>query len=397
MSLPETGTTMLGTALRSFDIHDELSELYLHRFLFRSGKGMIAIFLPLFLYQTGFSLVQVLLFYAVDLGMALLVSIPNATLASRIGYRKLSLLSAPLVLAFYWLLRGIVPGSGLFYPLAVLGGLAFNMYWMGMNAELSSDSHGSSRGRETGIFISLNNLSSIIPPLIGGSVIAVLGFPALFTVATATMLISFLPFLFSHDHHAGMEMDIGDIFNRDHLAEYLLFVNNGILHLGKLVFWPLFLAVVIESSLTIGGAGSLRALGSALFSVYMGSKVDAGDQYRYMLYGGLLFAGTWLVMAMVATPVQAFIISFLNGLLYLSLKIPVMSGVIDAAEREDVLEYLAFREIGLASGRVAALLAAVLVFGLVSQAVWFGIIFGILTVAALAVIRLGIRFSRRSQ
>jgi len=387
---------VLRNPFHSFDIRDELSELYLHRFLFRTAKGMISIFLPLFLYDAGFSVFAILVFYAIDLGMALVTSIPNAVIANRIGYRKLSVLSAPLILLFYWSLRSIGPVEGSLYLLAVLGGLAFNMYWMGMNAELSSDSHGSSRGRDTGVFLALNNISSIIPPLIGGSVIAMFGFEALFAVATALIFVSFLPFLFSQDHHAGMDVDIGDIFNRDHLEEYTLFICMGMLNLGKLLIWPLALALIIKESVTIGWAGSLRALGAAVFSIYLGSRVDDSSQDRYMLYGGVLFAATWIVMAMVTTPVQAVLISFLNGLLYLSLNVPVMSGVLEMAEREDVLEYLAFREVGLASGRVLFLLVAMVLLGVLPQARWLTVLFLLLTGATLAAVRLGIGFSDRS-
>lgn len=387
---------MFRNPLASFDIHDGLSELYLHRFIFRTAKGMISIFLPLFLYDAGFSILAILLFYTIDLGMALVVSIPNAFVANRIGYRKLSMAAAPLILLYYWVLRSIGPGGGLLYPLAVLAGVAFNMYWIGMNAELSSDSHQGSRGRDTGVFLALNNLSSIVPPLIGGSVIALFGFNTLFIAATALIFLSFMPFLFSRDHHDGMDVDIGDIFNRDHLEEYVLFVFMGVLHLGKLLVWPLALALIISESVTIGWAGSLRALGAAVFSVYLGSKVDESSEKAYMLYGGALFAVTWLVMGTITGPVQALAISFLNGLLYLSLNVPVMSSVVEAADREDILEYFAFREIGLASGRVLFLLVAMALFGVLGQSDWLVVLFSMLFGASLGAVRLGIWFSDRS-
>lgn len=64
-------------------------------------------------------------------------------------------------------------------------------------------------------------------------------------------------------------------------------------------------------------------------------------------------------MSQVTTPLAAFAVSGLNGLSYTAASIPIYSKAMDHSEKEDVIEYFAFREISLATGRITTLLLIV--------------------------------------
>lgn len=337
------------------DLQKEIQEVYLHSFLFKLAINLVAVFLPLYILSQGYSIAQVMVFFTVYYLAYIVFSVPNAEVSSKLGYKHTSLLASPLVLLFYLLLRY---SDSLGIPLvwiAAVGGYGFNLYWMGMNPEVAASSHAEERSKETGYFFSMPTLAAAISPFLGGLIVAAMDFDVLFTLASALVGMSFLPFLLSSEHREGMETDYRDIFNMAHLADFGTYTVKGVASIGKKVLWPLYLAVIIQQATTIGGAGSLLAIGGAAASILSG-KYTRPSNRKYMIgFGTLIAAASYILMAFVTNTFTALAVSALNGLSYTVASVPIYSKALDHAEKEDHLEYFAMREIALAIGRIATL------------------------------------------
>jgi len=74
------------------------------------------------------------------------------------------------------------------------------------------------------------------------------------------------------------------------------------------------------------------------------------------------FAVTWILMSMITTPLIGFFVSFLNEMMMRTTEIPIFSGIIGIAENDDRLEYFAFREMAIATGRTFILLFMTFMF-----------------------------------
>ncbi|MFB6216074.1 MAG: MFS transporter, partial [Candidatus Aenigmatarchaeota archaeon] len=332
-------------------------------FLFKLAVGLVAIFLPLYILGLGYSPYQVFIFFLVYYSVFVLLSFPNGAIASRIGYKHMSILSSPFILAFYLILRMNPSITGL-YVTAVLGGLGFNIYWAGMNPEIAESTHSQNRERETGYFFSMPTLATMISPVLGGLVLAVYSFHTLFLFAAVFIGTSFVPFIFSKEHHEGMDLDPLSFFRRDHINDFLTYLGKGVNSIGKKVLWPLYLAVVIQSSVSIGGAGSLLALGSAAASIFLGRITDKDNRNSVLLSGAVVTGLTYLLMIQVTSAEPALIVSFLNGLGRTAMSLPIYSRAMDKAEKEDLVEYFAFRETALSMGRVITIFILVGIFTL---------------------------------
>lgn len=344
----------------SLNLEKEINEIYIHRFLFTLAITSISLFIPLYLYELDYSLLQISLFYLVYLGVAAVTAVPFGYLTAKLGYKKTAILSSPLLITFYIALRELTEITPTVYGIALLGGIGMNMYWMAMNAEMTSTSDDEKRGTETGIFFSMPELAAVISPFLGGAIIALQGFNMLYTYAAFTVLASYFPFIYSKERHSGMETSIAQIYNRKHLTDFATFFFQGTIHLGRMMIWPLYLAIIITGAMDIGAIGSLMALGSAIMSITSGKLVDKIETNKIVMIGGLIFSITWLVMSQVTTTQQALIIAFLNGLLSFTINLPVFTKVMENAEKEDILQYLALREIGLATGRVTLILLLII-------------------------------------
>ncbi|MFB6174611.1 MAG: MFS transporter [Candidatus Nanohalobium sp.] len=343
------------------DLKVEMQEVYLHSFLFKLAINLVAIFLPLYILEMGYSTSTVFIFFAIYYGIYLFFSFPGAWIATKLGYKHTSLLTSPFILAFYLLLRSN-PGTPGLYLTALVGGLSFNLYWMGMNPEIAESSHDKDREKETGFFFSMPTLASLLSPVVGGLILADYSFDLLFMIATILIGLSFTPFLFSREHREGMDVNPRTFFSMEYFNDFMTYTFKGAQSMVKKVLWPLYLAMIIGGSVKIGSAGSLLALGSAIASIGLGQYTDDSNRNQVILSGVAVTSATFLLMSFVTAPVTAAIVSFINGLGRTAISLPVYSRAMDRAEDKDYVEYFAFREIGLSTGRTATLLAFLLIF-----------------------------------
>ncbi|MFB6147925.1 MAG: MFS transporter [Candidatus Nanohaloarchaea archaeon] len=344
------------------NLQEEVNEIYLHRFLLTLALGTVTIFLPLYLYDLGMAVQSIFLFYTVYYATFVVTSLPAAFLASRIGYKRTSLASSPFILGFYLVLRSFETAGVWLYPTAALGGLGFIVYWIGMNSEMARNSHDDTREEETGYFFSMPLLATVIAPIFGGLLLSLYGFKLLFLVALGLIAVSYTPFLFSEEHYEGMGVELRKVFGTRNAADFLTYYFVGVISITKKVVWPLYLALIVKGALNIGGAGSIRAFGGAVVSILIGRISTRANRGRILLYGGAAASLTYLAMSAVATPVQAFAVSLVNGMLMITVRIPIYTEAMENAEAADILEYFSFREIGLCSGRITVLLTGFYLF-----------------------------------
>lgn len=370
------------------DLGVEIQEVYLHSFLFKLAINLVAIFLPLYILEMGYSTSTVFIFFAIYYGVYLFFSFPGAWIATKLGYKHTSLLASPFILAFYLLLRSN-PGTPGLYLTALLGGLSFNLYWMGMNPEIAESSHDEEREKETGFFFSMPTLASMLSPVIGGLILASYSFDLLFMIATILIGLSFTPFLFSREHREGMDVSPRNFFSMEYFNDFMTYTFKGAQSMVKKVLWPLYLAMIIGGSVNIGSAGSLLALGGAIASIGLGKYTDDSNRNQVILSGVAVTSVTFLLMSFVTAPITAAIVSFINGLGRTAISLPVYSRAMDRAEEEDYVEYFAFREIGLSTGRTVSLLAFLFIFLYLPNQFLLGF-----TYAALSLVMVGY-FSRK--
>lgn len=351
----------VSTWMERVDLGVEIQEVYLHSFLFKLAINLVSIFLPLYILDMGYGTSVVFTFFAIYYGVYLFASFPGAWVATKLGYKHTSLTASPFILIFYMLLRSN-PGEPLLYMTAILGGLSFNLYWMGMNPEIAESSHDGDREKETGYFFSMPTLAAMLAPTVGGLILSLYSFDLLFLAATGLIGLSFTPFLFSDEHKEGMDMNPKSFLSMEYFDDFMTYTFKGAQSMVKKVLWPLYLALVIQGSVNIGGAGSLLALGSAIASISLGKFTDDSNRNEVILSGVAVTSLTFIAMSFVATPLVSFIVSFFNGLGRTAISLPVYSRAMDRAEEEDYVEYFAFREMGLSTGRTLSLISFMLIF-----------------------------------
>jgi MFS family permease len=352
---------LLSYMISRLGLEEEMREIYLHRFIYQMSKKFVAIFIPLYILDLGFSPLIVIAFFMAYFTFSMFTALPGGLLASKIGYKKTSLLACPIVLGYYYVLRNMTGSSIQLFLAALLGGMGVTMYWMGMNPEVARSSHRDRDDQEAGIFFTIPRLSSVIAPAIGATVIAFSGFELLFSITIGTIIFSFLPLALTPEHRDGMNLSFKNFISEYDWNDFLIFMTTGSTWLGQIVIWPLYLATIISSA-GIGGSGALLALGGAITSFTAGILSDKIGRKKVLAFGAVTAAATFLAMSSVTSTLMALIVSTANGFFLKFVNIPVYGTVMEHSEESDLIEYHVMREIGLNTGRIMALGLLILAF-----------------------------------
>lgn len=339
--------------LRKPDMHKEVNEVFIHNFVKSLGLSLVSIFIPMYLMDSaGFSVLQVGFFFLSYYISDLVVTVPCYHLSSRIGYKKIALLSGPFLVTYYFLLRSFTDPIPL-YLATFIGATGKSLYWAGMNPETALSTHEGNRDSEVGIFYSMPTLASILSPVIGGLIIAVFSYNVLF-VATAFLVgLSFVPLFFTEEHSQGLNTDLISFFNRDHVEDFLTYFFNGAESVGKKLLWPLFLVLIIEGAVDLGVAGGLKSLGAAITSIAIGRITDDDNRSKIIVSGVFISVLMFFALYTVTDPVKATVLSFVFGLGRTAVTMSAFEKALENAEKEDYLEYFAFRGTALNLGRLS--------------------------------------------
>lgn len=377
----------------SLDLKEEMQEVYVHRFLFQMSKKLVSIFIPLYLLELGYSPLIVITFYAIYFGVSMLSTVPNGFIVSKIGYKHTSLLASPLILLFYLNLRSLT-GLESIIPAAVLGGIGLNTYWMGMNPEVARSSHEGSEDKESGLFFSMSNLASIFSPGIGALVLFFYDFQILFGITAAIMAVSFIPFLLTREHSDGMDVNFREFLRDVDYNDFIVFTLRGVTFLGRMTLWPLYLALILQNSAQIGGAGILVAAGGALSSFLVGRYANKDHEAQVVQIGALVSAISFIGMYFITGPLLAFLLSAINGISVTAHGIPIYARTMNHSGRTDLIEFFAVRELFFSSSRLStlAIFAMLMIFKSNEFAFAFG--FLLLAVSCLGTAYFGTKMTR---
>ncbi len=338
--------------LRKPDLHEEVNEVFLHNFVKSLGLSLVSIFIPMYLMDSaGFTILQVGFFFLSYYVADLLVTIPAYHVSSRIGYKKVALISAPFLVKYYFLLQ-YFSTPALLYLSTVVGATGKSLYWAGMNPETAMSTHDEKRDSEVGIFYSMPTLASIISPVVGGMVVAAFSYNILFIVTGILVGASFIPLFFSEEHSEGLDTDLASFFSWNYLEDFLTYFFNGAESIGKRLLWPLFLVLIIEGAVDLGVAGGLKSLGAAFTSIAIGRITNDENRSRVIASGVLISVLMFFALYTVTDPLTATILSFIFGLGRTAVTMSAFEKALENAERDDYLEYFAFRGTALNLGRL---------------------------------------------
>lgn len=289
----------------------QLEELYLSVALLDLALAAVVLFEPIYLYNLGYSISYIMLYYVVVYGAYFFLLPFGGKFLSRFGPEKSILLSSFMLIGYYLCLALLPQAAALFWIAPLLFALEKTFYWPAYHTDFLRTSDQGERGREFSGLWSLSTMMYIIGPIMGGVAIKLFGFVGLFIGVMAIILFSNLPLFFKPVPWKPESFDGWKIFwqpfKKIHLRSTL-----GYLALGEelilMVIWPIYIALTFKDNyLSIGGVVAGATLITALVTLYIGKVVDDGRRRWVLRWSGAITALIWVIRPLLKLPVVVFI------------------------------------------------------------------------------------------
>ncbi|MFC2143131.1 MFS transporter [Candidatus Aenigmatarchaeota archaeon] len=342
-------------------LKNELAELYLNVTMQLFALSLVSVFVPIYLMKLGYDFDVAIMFYIISFACIGLFSITSAKLANRFGFKHIILLRTPLLIAYLIGLNFIPQVNSLFfiYFLAVLSGVSDSIYWISFNSLFVRNSHKGKRTKEVTEVKSLISFVNILAPAIGGVLAVAFSFNLLFIISIAVIFLSLIPLFMTKDIKPHVKFSFKKLFSKSHVKFFIGFIAQGMENVGFYVFWPVFIFVMLNDIEIVGFATTIGWIGVVLSSyVLMKEHVKIRTMLRY---GAFFTAIVWILRIFAFDTFSMLLISILGGLTGIMIAIGYETKAWNRAVIENTEEFVVFRELSLAAGRVLLLLISLYV------------------------------------
>ena len=344
----------------------EMNEIYLSFGIQNFALGLISIFIPIFLYDLGYSIPWILFFYFLLPLNTVLFGYRGARWVAKLGIKRSMLASIFLLFIQLAGLRYLQAWPLLFFILPTVQAFKAMFYNYSFNLNFIQHSDSGRRGKEVSSLQASALIASLLSPFLGGLVIKFFGFYVLFIIAAALLFVSIIPLALLKETYEKVNFSQGsmfkDIFSRSNRPVALSFSGFAVEEWIGYVIWPIFLTVIYLSTESIGAISSLTALVTFMVFYFVGKLSDKQDKRRLIKFGTFFYFFSWLGRIFATGFMSVLFIDTYKSITGYILRIPWTSYTYDLAARSNYFKFIVEREIIFDLSRVMVAPFIILVF-----------------------------------
>lgn len=347
----------------SHTINKEVKEIFWQAFISNLALSITTLFEPIFLYQLGYSLKDILWFYClVYIGYAVFVFL-GAKVISKIGYKHAMLLSNFMYVLYWVLLYQVKYHPMLFMVAPFIFALQKSLFWPAYHADIACNSGKDQQGREVSMLFSLVQVASIAGPLLGGLVSGYLGFHALFFISSVLMVASAYPLFRSseiytkHAFHFRTFWTIlkerwTNFFGYWGYAEDLMIMS----------LWPVYVFLAVPALMDVGALVTVASLIAIVIMLYVGKVVDEKKKTHLMQGSAVFYGLTWIIRQFAIGFPAVFAFDALTRTGKALVSVPMMAityRIAGESTPDHAVAYGVFHEFSLSVGKVVMALIGI--------------------------------------
>ncbi|GEM_PF-208184 len=350
------------------------SELLISSSIMNFGLGMIALFEPIYLYQNGYSIPQILLFYFAVYFLYFWLLPLGGKLVQRYGYEHSIFYSMPFTILYYGALAFLPLSPVLIYLAVIFLAVGKALYWPGYLGEFSRYGEGFERGREiSGVMVS-ENVSAILGPVLGGLILTFGNFQVLFFVSSIIVVLSTVPLMKTAEvflpKFYGYWQSYRTLVDSRMTPFVLANIGFGEEFFG-LIMWPTFIYLVVgQSTLFTGSLISVATLIMVLVLLLIGRLDDKVGSIAILKIGSIVATAVWFLRVFVSVPLTVFATDASGrigkGLTY----IPLLSIVYEFGRKFGVMRSAVLFEMSLIVGKLLAIALSWVAFTFWPEVAW---------------------------
>ena len=345
---------------------DELSELYASRVIRVMALTMVSVFVAIFLYQNGYSLTAISLFFAFYCALRAAFAFPSAHIVARVGPKHATLISnIASVPALLGLATLETQGFAAILCYVIFQCFSVSLYTIAYHTEFSKVKHRSHSGKEIGYMFALERIAMAVSPLLGGFIAFVVSPVATIIAAAILYALAAAPLFYTgepiriHQKISFKYIPWARVY-RSLISE----AAGGWDFTATGIVWSLFVAIAIFGTgsdvvyAQIGAVSSLAIIASVLTARMYGKIVDRHRGGELLRFGVAITSLMHVVRPFISTPSGVALANLTTEAGKSAYYMPFLKGVFDLADNlpGHRIVYMALIEISFSIGGALALL-----------------------------------------
>ncbi len=279
----------------------EIDALYIALALINFAVGLISIFVPVYFWELGIPLWQIIFFYFLRAVYYVALTFLLLPIIKRLSDKIMMFLGIPFLVLYFIGLGFMGSTAWLFYVLPAALALYALFFNVGYHMDFSLSADDGRIGEEIGLGMAIIGMLKFATPFLGGLLILFVGFSGTFVVASSILLLAVIPFFLIKGRKFSPDISVSSVIDtlRDKTFKYfhIAMVGYVINAVGTGVLWPLFLFFIIGSIEGLGGLISLGLLLGVATTFVVGKLADKHMGKGIMSVAAIGEAVVWFVRA----------------------------------------------------------------------------------------------------
>lgn len=314
------------------------------------GMGATAVFVPIFLLNSGHSFRTVLLFLLGQHLLATVLQLPIGKLFTRISPHHLMALGLLWQVVFFGIIGTLSEQSWALIPLALAWAMYRSIYWPAFHYVFGTVRAHKKTGQQVAGTQVLKMLATTLAPAIGGIVATLFGITSTYVAAAVILLIAILPMLKSRTgpDTVGLRFNKAEIkkIRPDLTANYF----NGSIIATETSAWPLLVFIIVSTYAGVGVLSSVIAAASIAVALFVGRHERIHGEKHYLKQGMLTYSLTSLARTVVQNALHVFGANLFAGIGKSLYATPYLSRYYANSDGQFRLEYVLLMEAAFSLG-----------------------------------------------
>ncbi|MEK7452732.1 MAG: hypothetical protein AAB614_00690 [Patescibacteria group bacterium] len=353
--------------IQNFLKNKEMNEMYLSVFLMSIAQGLVAIFVPIYLYSLHYSISEILFYYFLISAYFLILTPFLIKIISKIGVKHSIGISIPFHIIYFLGLNIIESLPLLFYILPAILSSSLIFHNIGYHLNYMEHSDSERTEKEVSILIILPVIASIASPFIGGFIAFVFGYSYIYIIGSIILSLSIMPLFVTKDQKEKINFKTNEIFKNVIKKENKFLTTSFMAYAATstigIVIWPLFLTTLNISTKIIGFIISVTAISTLFFSYFTSDKRNNIENEKESIKKIYIFDTLgWIGRIFVDSSISAFVVESYKTITVRLLHIKWASLSYNIAKKSDYFRFIVSRELTFNISRVLVIPLFILIF-----------------------------------
>ena len=285
----------------------EVDALYLTLALVAFANSLISIFVPIYLWELGFPMWQILGFFVLLSAYFMIFTVIFLPLFRNVSDKMMMFLSIPSLIIYYLFLSQIANYPIIYFIVPAFVALSMLLFNTGYHLGFTVAVDDGRVGREVGMRFVIEQVSQFSGPFVGGFLITVFGFGTTFLIGSLILLLSVVPMFFFPKRMFSRKLSFKRLSKYLTDKELLPFTISGIGYSVERIIdgtvWAIFLFLALGNVEALGSVVSVGLLLGAVITLLVGYLADSGKRRKALSWSAVLLAAIWFIRPFLFLPV----------------------------------------------------------------------------------------------